>query len=253
MLEATFLKFVRENATTHMTGLNRKRNGIVKYMEVPNKNVRDIMDGLAYTNPFIDLEEASSTGQKRKAGESGHEDEADRGREPDPAEEPAAKQSRVGDIATRRAELLQMFENLCDRAGELNVCIMCGKESHEGTCRDITRATESDLDREKIQRPFLPEGHPSSDEDIDMEGPEGEEDEPMSSEPQETSHPADMEEPEFHTREEFSKYNYAVNLPQMAGLVEGGELHVGQIDLRTNPNGSMKGYNMVCPVEQTLL
>ena len=53
MLEATFLKFVRENATTHITGLNRKRNGTVKYMEVPNKNVRDIMDGLAYTNPYI--------------------------------------------------------------------------------------------------------------------------------------------------------------------------------------------------------
>ena len=52
MLEATFLKFVGENATTHMTGLNRKRNGTVKYMEVPNKNVRDIMNGLAYTNPF---------------------------------------------------------------------------------------------------------------------------------------------------------------------------------------------------------
>ena len=156
MLEATLLKFVRENATTHMTGLNNKRNGAVKY-EVPNKNVRDIMDGLAYTNPFIDLEEASSTGQKRKAGESGHEDEDDRGREPDHAEEPEAKQSTVGDSARRRAELLQMFESLCDRAGELSVCIMCGKESHEGTCRGI-------------------------------EGPNGEEDEPMSSEPQERSH-----------------------------------------------------------------
>ena len=51
MLEDTFLKFVRENMTSHMTGLNRKRNGTVKYMEVPNKNVRDIMDRLAYTNP----------------------------------------------------------------------------------------------------------------------------------------------------------------------------------------------------------
>ena len=82
MLEATFLKFVRENMTSHMTGLNRKRTGTVKYMEVPNKTVRDIMDRLAYTNPFIDLEEASSTGQKRKAGESDHEDEADRGVNP---------------------------------------------------------------------------------------------------------------------------------------------------------------------------
>ena len=58
--------------------------------------------------------------------------------------------SRVGDIATRRAELWQ-------RTGELNVCIMCGKESHEGTCKDITRATESDLARGKIQM-LLP-GH----------------------------------------------------------------------------------------------
>ena len=33
MLEATFLKFVRENMTSHMTGVNRKRNGTVKYME----------------------------------------------------------------------------------------------------------------------------------------------------------------------------------------------------------------------------
>ena len=57
-------------------------------MEVPNKNVRDIMDRLEYR-------EAGSPGQKRKAGESDHEDEADRGREPDHAEEPEAKQSRV--------------------------------------------------------------------------------------------------------------------------------------------------------------
>ena len=55
--------------TSHMTGFNRKRSGAVKY-EVPNKNVRDIMDKLAYSNPFIDLEEASSSGQKRKAGKS---------------------------------------------------------------------------------------------------------------------------------------------------------------------------------------
>ena len=36
MLEATFLKFVRENMTTHMTGLNRKRSGTVKYMGRPS-------------------------------------------------------------------------------------------------------------------------------------------------------------------------------------------------------------------------
>ena len=40
---------------------------------------------------------------------------------------------------------------------------------------------------------------------------------------------------EFRPREEFSKYNYAVNLPQMANMAEGGKLHVGQLDLRTNP------------------
>ena len=55
--------------------------------------------------------------------------------------------------------------------------------------------------------------------------------------------PSEREEPEFHPREEFSKYNYAVNLPEMADMAEGGELHVGQVDLHTNPNGSMKDYN----------
>ena len=81
MLEATFLNFVRENMTSHMTGLNRKRSGAVKYMEVPSKTVRDIMDRLEHSNPFIDIEEAGSSGQKRKAGKS-DEDEA-RGREPE--------------------------------------------------------------------------------------------------------------------------------------------------------------------------
>ena len=102
---------------------------------------------------------------------------------------------------------------------------------------------ESDLARGKIQMLFLPEGHPSSDDYVDMEVPDGEEDEPMSSEPQEKSYPPEMEEPEFHQREEFNKYNYAVSLPEMADMAEGGELHVGQVDLRTNPNGSMKEYN----------
>ena len=88
-------------------------------------------------------------------------------------------------------------------AGELNVCIMCGKESHEGTCKDIARATESDLARGKIQMLFLLEGHPSSDEDVDMEVPDEEEMEPMSSEPHEKSHQPEMEEPEFHLREEW--------------------------------------------------
>ena len=34
-----------------------------------------------------------------------------------------------------------------------------------------------------------------------------------------------------------------MNLSEMADLAEGGELHVGQLDLRTNPNGTMKEYN----------
>ena len=241
MLEATFLKFVRESMTSHMNG---KRSGAVKYMEVPNKNVRDIMDKLAYSNPFIDLEEASSSGQKRKAGESDHEDEADRGREPDHAEEPEPKQSIVENIATRRAALLRMFEDLCDRAGELSICIKCGKESHDGTCKDTARATESDSACGKIKMLFLPEKHPSSDENIDMEVPnDNEEMAPMSSEPHEKPHQPETEKPIFYPREEFHKYNYAVNLSEMADLAEGGELHVGQLDLHTNPNGTMKEYN----------
>ena len=67
MLEATFLKFVRENMTSHMTGLNRKRSGAVKHMEVPSRTVRDIMDRLEYSNPFIDIEEAGSSGKKRQS------------------------------------------------------------------------------------------------------------------------------------------------------------------------------------------
>ena len=56
--------------TSHMTGLNRKRSGAVKYVQVPNRTVRDVMDRLEHSNPFIDVEEAGSSGQKRKAGES---------------------------------------------------------------------------------------------------------------------------------------------------------------------------------------
>ena len=202
MLEATFLKFVRENMTSHMTGLNRKRSGAVKYMEVPSRTVRDIMDRLEYSNPFIDIEDAGSSGQNKKAGES-DEDDADRGREPDDAEEPEAKQSRVENIASRRAELLRMFEDLCDRAGELQICMKCGKEN-------IARAIESDLARGKITMPFLPEGHPSSDEDIEMHD-DDEEMAPMSSEP-DKPHQPEAEAPIFYPREEFHKYNYVVNL-----------------------------------------
>ena len=185
-------------------------------MEVPSKTVRDIMDRLEYSNPFINIEEAGSSGQKRKAGES-DEDEADRGREPDDAEEPEAKQSRVEDIASRRAELLRMFEDLCDRAGELQICMKRGKESHEGTCKNIARAIEFDSARGKITMLFLPEGHPSSDEDIEMEAPDDDDEEmaPMSSEP-DKPHQPEAEAPIFYPREEFHKYNYVVNLSEMA-------------------------------------
>ena len=95
----------------------------------------------------------------------------------------------------------------------------------------------SDLARGKIQLLFLPEGHPSSDEDVDMVVPDDDEElEPMSSEPHEKSH--QPEEPIFYPREEFNKYNYAVNLSKMADMAEGGELHVGQLDLHTNPNAT---------------
>ena len=188
--------------TSHMTGLNRKRSGAVKYMEVPSRTVRGIMDRLEYSNPFIDIEDAGSSGQNKKAGES-DEDDADRGREPDDAEEPEAKQSRVENIAPTRAELLRMFEDLCDRAGELQICMKCGKEN-------IARAIESDLARGKITMPFLPEGHPSSDEDIEMHD-DDEEMAPMSSEP-DKPHQPEAEAPIFYPREEFHKYNYVVNL-----------------------------------------
>ena len=185
-----------------MTGLNRKRSGAVKYMEVPSRTVRDIMDRLEHSNPFIDIEDAGSSGQNKKAGES-DEDDADRGREPDDAEEPEAKQSRVENIASRRAELLRMFEDLCNRAGELQICMKCGKEN-------IARAIESDSARGKITMLFLPEGHPSSDEDIEMHD-DDEEMAPMSSEP-DKPHQPEAEAPIFYPREEFHKYNYVVNL-----------------------------------------
>ena len=103
--------------------------------------------------------------------------------------------NRVGDIASRRAELLRMFEDLCDRVGEPQICMKRGKESHEGTCKDTARATESDSARGKITMLFLPEGHPSSDEDIEMEAPDDDEETaPMSSEPHEKPHQPEAEE-----------------------------------------------------------
>ena len=242
MLEATFLKFVRENMTSHMTGLNRKRSGTVKYTQVPSRTVRD----LEYSNPFI---------VSRKPVH-----QAKRGKQASPtrtqlivavspimlSEEPEAKQSRVGGIASRRAELLRMCEDLCDCAGKLKICMKCGKESHEGTCTDIARATESDSARGKITMLFLPEGHRSSDEDIEMEAPDDDEEmDPMSSDPHDKPQQPEKEEPIFYPREEFHKYNYVVNLSEMADLSEGGELHVGQLDLHTNPNGTMREYNNV--------
>ena len=131
MLEATLLKFVRENMTSHMTGLNRNS-------QVHGSSQQNRQGYHGQTGVLEPVHRYRSSGQKRKAGES-NEDTADRGREPD--HEPEAKQSRVVDIASRRAELLRMFGDLCDRAGELKICMKCGKESHEGTCRDSARAT----------------------------------------------------------------------------------------------------------------
>ena len=103
-----------------------------------------------------------------------------------------------------------------------------GKESHEGTCKDTARATESDSARGKITMLFLPEGHPSSNEDIEMEAPDDDEEmASMSSEPRhEKPHQPHAEEPIFYPREEFHKYNYVVNLSKMADLAEGGELQL---------------------------
>ena len=83
-----------------------------------------------------------------------------------------------------------------------------GKESHE--------ATESDLARGKITKLFLPEGHPSSDADIEMEAPDDDEEmDPMSSDPHDEPQQPGKEEPIFYLREEFHKYNYVVNLSEM--------------------------------------
>ena len=68
---------------------------------------------------------------------------------------------------------------------------------------------------------------------------------PMSSDPHDNPQQPEKEGPIFHPREEFHKYNYVVNLSEMADLAEGGELHVGQLDLHTNPNGTMREYNNV--------
>ena len=139
---------------------------------------------------------------------------------------------------------INLCKDLCDRAGELKICMKCGKESHEGACKDTATATESDSARGKITMLFPPEEHPSSNEAIEMEVPDDDEEmAPMSSEPHEKPHQLEVEEPIFFLREEFHKYNYVVNLPEMADLAEGGELHVGQLDLYTNPNGVLKEYN----------
>ena len=59
--------------------------------------------------------------------------------------------------------------------------------------------TESDSARGKITMLFLPEGHPSSDEDIEMEVPDDDEEmAPMSSEPHEKPHQPGAEEPIFY-------------------------------------------------------
>ena len=66
----------------------------------------------------------------------------------------------------------ESFEDLCDRAGELKICMSCRKESHDWKCKDTARAKESDSARGKIAMRFLLEGHPSSDEDIEKEVPD---------------------------------------------------------------------------------
>ena len=81
----------------------------------------------------------------------------------------------VNPITPKSLKPLRMFEDLCDRAGELKMCMKCGKESDDGTCKDTARATESDSARGKIAMLFLPKGHPSSDEDIDLEVPDDDE------------------------------------------------------------------------------
>ena len=97
----------------------------------------------------------------------------------------------------------------------------------------------------KSQCCFL-EGHPSSDQDIEMEAPDDDEEmDPMSSDPRDKSQQPEKEEQIFYPSKEFHKYNYVVNLSEMADLAEGGELHVGQLDLHTNPNGTMREYNHV--------
>ena len=69
-----------------------------------------------------------------------------------------------------------MFEDLCDRAGELKIC--------------MATATESDSAR-----------------GIEMEVPDDDEEmAPMSSEPRQKPHQPETEEPIFYPREEFHKY-----------------------------------------------
>ena len=182
---STFLKFVRENMTWASVGREAAQYGSSQQNRQGHHGQTGVLEPVhRYRGSRL-----------RKAGES-DEDEAGRGREPDHAEEPEAKQPRVGDIASRRAELLRMFEDLCDRTGEQKICMKRGKESHEGTCRDTARATESDSARGKIAMLFLPEGHPSSDEDIEMEAPDDDEEmDPMSSDPHDKPQQPEKEEP----------------------------------------------------------
>ena len=234
ILEATFLKFVRENMTSHMTGLNRKRNGTVKYMEVPNKNVRH-------------------------HGQAGVHEPIHRSRKPVP-------QARKGRQASpiMRTRLIVVVNPIMPKSLKPNnqesrtsprdeqSCCRCfrmiaiaqansmfascaEKNPMRGHARISQEQRSLTWHVERYRCCFFRKDilHPMK---TDMEGPDGEEDEPMSSEPQEKSHPPEMEEPEFYPREEFNKYNYAVNLPEMADMAEGGELHVGQVDLHTNPN-----------------
>ena len=85
----------------------------------------------------------------------------------------------------------------------------------------------------RLRMMLAPEGHSSSDdEDIKMEASREEQEQPSSS----GAAPADRQSKEVHKR------NDAVELQRTADMADGGELHVGSIDLRVNPNKTMKEY-----------
>ena len=124
-----------------------------------------------------------------------------------------------------------MFEDLCDRAGELSICIKCGKESHDGTCKDTIPQGQRNLTRHVARSRCC-----LFSKDI--------------------LHPMKTSTWKFLRRCPVNLMRNRINrkwrsrysgVPQVQlrcePLREGGELHVGQLDLHTNPNGTMKEYN----------